>query len=107
MSINLLEETKTAILDCKKKIKDISFIGSFNKKKKNLQFCSWKQFEKIANIEYEEGYGGNKISLELVIVFKDETWLKREEYDGLERWKFFSIPTKEGREKGDINIFEN
>jgi len=47
----------------------------------------------IANLdfEYDDGYGSQELFG--VVVFKDGTWLDREEYDGSEWWDYRKCPT--------------
>lgn len=52
---------------------------------------SWDDFERFANIDYDDGYGGAEISTDLVIV-GDDWWLERGEYDGSEWWEFKTLP---------------
>ncbi len=56
---------------------------------------SWEEFLKIADIEYDSGFGLAYIPTELVVVFKDGSWLERHEYDGSESWVFKSAPVRE------------
>lgn len=81
---NLLEQTIEEIKDSGHAIKDISWIGSYDKE----YAINWKKFKKIANIEYDSGFGGQEIAKDLVIVFKDGSWLNRTEYDGAESWGY-------------------
>jgi hypothetical protein len=85
MKINLLEETIAAIAQSGHTEKDIKFIGS----PKSGHACSWNEFTILANQEYENGYGAQYVAMDLVIIFNDDSWLKRDEYDGSEGWKFF------------------
>ncbi len=50
--------------------------------------------EQAKRIEYDAGYGGNVIALGLKIVFKDGSWLERDEYDGSESWTHKGKPQK-------------
>jgi len=54
---------------------------------------SWKDFKKLADIDYDPGYGGNEIRLSLKVVGQD-WWLERGEYDGSEWWEFKTLPKK-------------
>ena len=49
--------------------------------------------EKLNYIDYDSGYGIQELFG--IIVFKDGTWLEREEYDGSEWWKHCELPTEE------------
>lgn len=80
MNKNLLEETIECIKDLKQKQKDIIHIGN------NDYSCTWKEFKKLADVEYDAGYGGQEIATDLRIIFKDGTQMYRAEYDGSEWW---------------------
>jgi hypothetical protein len=84
---NLLKETIEELKNNGKTYKDVLWVGSKN------GYSTWDDFEKVANIEYDNGYGGNEIAMDLWIVGKD-FWLERHEYDGSEWWEFKSIPIK-------------
>lgn len=80
---NLLQETKNVIKDNGLEIKDIIFIGSL----RSGHTCSWKQFRRLADVEYNSGFGAQRIASDLVIVFQSTTLMERVEYDGSEGWK--------------------
>ena len=86
---NFLEETKQEINDVGKTVDDIVYIGSYES---NLGVKDFKEFEKLADFEYHSGYGSSEIPVNLVIVFKDGSWLERGEYDGSEWWEFKKTP---------------
>ncbi len=91
--MNLLRETIDAITDNHQAVDKIIFIGS----EFTGHQCTWKEFEKLADVEYDESYGAQKVACDLVIVFKDGSKLLREEYDGSEWWKYqqlFKRPKK-------------
>jgi len=77
---NLLRETLEVIGS--RDTKDIIFIGS----RYTGESCTWEDFKALADIEYNSGYGGVEISLNLIIVFADGSIMKRREYDGSEWW---------------------
>ena len=52
-----------------------------------------KFLETLAAIDYDEGYGSQELFG--TIVFKDNTWLERGEYDGSEWWERHELPTEE------------
>lgn len=73
MKINLLKET----LD-KMKRNDVSpedVVYVFN----SFGYCSWEEFEKWANFDYNNGYGLIAIDLNLIVRGSD-WWLERSEY---------------------------
>lgn len=76
--MNFLKETKIAIKDSGHKIKDVMFIGSSDGKLR----LDFNAFAKIANFNYDEGFGSQEIAKDLIIYFNDETYIVRGEYDG-------------------------
>lgn len=45
------------------------------------------EFEIIANFDYDSGYGWPEIPENLIVYFKDGTYIFRNEYDGSEWWE--------------------
>ena len=84
---NLLEETKEKLAVCHKTPKDVLWVGSSD----GSEAITWEEFEKLADFEYDDGYGLNKIRLDLVVVGKG-WWLERDEYDGSEWWVYKEQP---------------
>lgn len=89
MITNLLEETLNVMKSCHKDWVDIDFIAF-----KDNMTISVADFKKHANAEYDSGFGGAEVSENLVIVFKDGSWLERAEYDGSEWWEYKKTPEK-------------
>lgn len=85
--MNLLQETISKLAHYGKTTKDVLWVGD------NDVHFTWDEFAKVANIEYDNGYGGHEIFEDLVIV-GDNWWLSRGEYDGSEWWEFLTPPTK-------------
>lgn len=96
--MNLLSETRTAINESGHKIKDIVFIGSED----SGHSCSWDEFTLLADIEYDSGFGAQKVADDLIIVFSDGMKMWRHEYDGSEYWEF-STPFDEPEKKLPIH----
>ena len=46
----------------------------------------WREFEALADVEYDDGYGAPEVATDLEIRFQDGTHFVRAEYDGSERW---------------------
>jgi hypothetical protein len=86
-SSNLLTETIKCLADNGKNPKDVLWIGDASSS------CTWDQFAECASFDYDDGYGGQEIYADLVIVGKD-FWLERHEYDGSEWWEFKQLPTQ-------------
>lgn len=82
--MNLLDETKSAISRSKHSTDDVRFVGSRDEK----LGIPWSQAEKVLDIDYDAGYGGQEIAADLVVVFTDGGFLRREEYDGSEWWEY-------------------
>lgn len=89
---NLLIETESIIRQFSK---EVAWVGS----KDGKYAMSYEDFKKIADVEYDAGYGAQEIACDLVIVFTDGTWMDRGEYDGSEWWQLHKIPTKQPNAK--------
>ena len=87
MTVNLLKETIEVLRKYGKTENDVKWVGS----KDGEYAISWEEFEKIANVEYDNGYGAAKVALDLVVV-GDDWWLERYEYDGAECWDYKEKP---------------
>lgn len=91
---NLLKETKGVLELYKQLPSNIIFIGS----QESGHSCTWKEFELLADQEYDAGYGAAKVALDLIIIFQNGSRLDRREYDGSEWWEFqtpFKTPTEQ------------
>lgn len=44
------------------------------------------RFIKLANVLYDDGYGGQEVAADLVLIMNDGGWYERAEYDGSEWW---------------------
>ena len=82
--INFLKETKDAIKLSGHNENDVIFIGS----EKSGHQCTWDEFCKIADFEYDNGYGAQMVAKDLIFVFKDGQKMWRSEYDGSEWWEY-------------------
>lgn len=85
--MNLLEETVGKLSENNLKPKDVRWVGT------NKGSTTWKQFKKLADREYDDGFGGEEVNTELLVV-GDDWWLERHEYDGSEWWEFKRLPQK-------------
>ena len=91
-NMTLLEETLLKLGEAGMSPDDIDFLRS----KKRDAMLSWDQFKLLADREYDSGYGTQEVIDDLIIVFKDKTYLERKEYDGAECWDhvvFYEKPT--------------
>lgn len=88
---NLLKETEKILKECNKDIDDIVWVGTYN------HFVNKEDFIKLADTDYDGGYGGVNVATNLLIVGND-WWLERDEYDGSEWWEYKTIPHKPAEE---------
>ncbi len=99
--MTLLKETLEDVKRSGRKIEDIIFIGS----EASGHSCTWKEFEELADREYDSGYGGQEVASDLIISFSDGSKMWRGEYDGSEWWEY-STPFKVPKDKKPIkNLF--
>jgi len=83
---NLLKETIDTLVQHGKTGSDVYWVG-------NAEYMiGWDDFVKVANVDYNDGYGSQEVAADLVVV-GDNWWLERCEYDGSEWWGFKTIPT--------------
>ncbi len=84
--VNLLTETMECI-ECYGKTEDmILWIKAYG------TGITIENFKTIADHLYDDGYGQVEVASDLIIMFTDNTWLEREEYDGSEGWVLKSVP---------------
>ena len=84
---NLLKETNEFLTLHNLDSKDIIFIGFIETGKNVAERCSWAEFESLADITYDGGYGMPGIKEALIIIFNDGTRMYRHIYDGSEWWE--------------------
>lgn len=87
MIVNLLEETLEKLSENYKSPKDVIWVGKAN----GSEASTFEEFSKMANFEYDSGFGSEEIRSDLVIVGND-WWLARREYDGSEWWEYLKLP---------------
>lgn len=85
---NLLKETRQLMSHHGVGPEDVTFIGSLA----SGHSCSWEQFTRLADVSYDDGFGAAEVATDLVILFRDGSWLTRGEYDGSEWWNFHRTP---------------
>lgn len=85
--MNLLKETLEALKESGRSFDDVLWIGSQD------GYMSKELFLRLADVEYDSGFGGQEVARDLVLVGKS-WWLERGEYDGSEWWEFKSLPIK-------------
>ena len=81
--MNFLKETETKIFASGHSIKDVMFIGTEDGKFR----IAWWKFVEMANFDYDSGFGIQEIP-SLIVYFKDNTYMFRNEYDGSEWWEY-------------------
>lgn len=80
---NLLQETIKAIYTSGHTLQEVAFIGS----PETGNRCTWRKFEKIADVDYDEDFCLQNVACDLVIGFTDGARLVRFDCDGQESWK--------------------
>jgi hypothetical protein len=85
--MNLLTETIDKLKECDRSPSSVEWIGN------GKFYFTWEEFTEIANKDYDDGYGGNEVPLDLKVVGTDY-WLERHEYDGSEWWEYKELPVK-------------
>ena len=98
--MNLLKETQEAIAMLGKMPEDVCCVAT----QKDDKFCTWKEFLELANVNYDNGYGGAEIREDLIILFHDGSWLERAEYDGSEWWEHKCKPHINGNGGKLVNV---
>lgn len=87
---NLLQETLEVLAFHNKTPSDVLWVGSWV----GVWF-TWKDFETLGNVNYDNGYGGEEVARDLIVMGED-FWLERGEYDGKEWWDFKTKMNKPG-----------
>lgn len=88
---NLLQET-ISVLDKHGLSKDhVKWCGS-----SEFGWFHWATFARLANREYNDGYGSQQVCKDLLVVGAD-WWLERHEYDGVEWWEYKTMPARPKR----------
>ena len=85
---NFKTETLAAIGEAGKTPDDVVYVGT----KDSRLAVSLQQFEAFSDFEYDSGYGGAEIPMDLVVLFSDGSYLDRREYDGSEWWEHQTQP---------------
>lgn len=82
--MSLLKETKCVLSDHGKSIDDVIWVGcaSFE--------IPMAEFVKLADVNYDSGYGAPEVAQDLVLV-GEGWWIERREYDGSEWWEYCEI----------------
>lgn len=96
--MNLLKETKELLEQKGKTIFDVLWIGTKD--------AVWDvDIQQLFNVDYDDGFGGQEIPDELIVVGED-WWLERHEYDGSEWWEFKTMPAKPAAIKKGANLLQ-
>lgn len=98
--INLLEETLEVLHEHGKDPNDVKWVGTTDE-----YSISWDEFVKIANVEYDSGYGAAEIATDLTIVGVG-FYMTRDEYDGAEWWEFHSEPKQPTNPKPFSRVYD-
>lgn len=85
---NLKEETLAALLKHGQAWDDVVAIQGRDFR------ISRRHFLKLADVEYDPGYGSQEVASDLVILMRDGSWFTRAEYDGSEWWAYHKAPER-------------
>lgn len=85
--INFKKETLKAIQESGHLEEDVMFIGSKDWKYR----ISIEEFKKISDFTYDDGFWSQEIPSDLIIYFKDKSYIARWEYDGSEWWEYNKV----------------
>jgi len=96
---NLAKETRATLVKYGKGPCDVKHITD------GYNWCSWWEFLKVSDIDYDGGFRCAEINTSLKIV-GDGWWLERGEYDGAEWWVFKTMPVMPELE-GVVQIMED
>lgn len=93
--LNLYEETTAFLREHGKTWEDVWYVvadedPAYNTVKGRMPVARFKALAK--KIDYDDGFGGNEISLGLKLVGAG-WWMERHEYDGSEWWEFKARPS--------------
>jgi hypothetical protein len=81
---NLLQETLEVIKEVGRLPEQVVFVGSYG----GEYGMSWDDFVKIADVEYDSGFGAAEVATDLIVQFDDASYMMRGEYDGSEWWEY-------------------
>ena len=98
--MNLLHETINVLSQHGLTSADVEWVGNCL----NDTWGTWEDFVKLADFDYDNGFGLQEINASLVVMGKN-WWLERVEYDGSEGWQFQTKahqPTKNELKKEDL-----
>lgn len=85
--MNLLRETEQVLEDHGHTWDEVTFIGSCDGK----YGVTVDHFKRIADVEYDNGFGAAEVPTELVITLRCGANLTRHEYDGSESWEYMPV----------------
>lgn len=87
---NLLHETREGMTRFGLTSEDVVYIGSLGSRYAPAYSCSWAEFERLADFEYDDGYGSAEIPGELKIFFANGGCFQRYADDGSEYWEYIA-----------------
>lgn len=92
MSANLLKETQSILRKHNKTLADVEWFGTYDYEITSEQFIT------LADVIYDNGYGGPEVLSNLLVV-GNGWWLERGEYDGSEWWEYKECPSRPSETK--------
>lgn len=82
--MNFLHETTKAVQDSGHSTDNVMFVGSFDGEYR----LTWTEFVAVADFEYSDDFGAAEVATDLIVYFRDQTYMTRGEYDGSEWWEY-------------------
>lgn len=86
--MNLYKETMHEITESKHTVEDVvAVVDDERQERADIG----RFLERAKTIDYDNGFGGAEINQNLRVIFKDGSWLERQEYDGSEWWEYIGV----------------
>lgn len=89
MQINFGKETRDVLIEHGYSVEDIDWIGNENYQVPIINF-----FDRADAYDYDNGYGGERVPTDIILVMNDGSYFSRYTYDGAEWWIHNKVPQK-------------
>lgn len=85
--MSFYKETIAILEQNNKSLDDVAWVGT------EFVEIPIQNFVELADFDYDDGFGAQKVASDLLIVGQD-FWMKRVEHDGAERWQYHTMPQR-------------
>ena len=103
--MNLYKETLHILEENNKSIDDIDFLILVDCDDSNIWDVKDEDYYSTDDIQkfilwcnrysnYDDEFGGVEIPINVMVIFKDNSWIERHEYDGSEWWEYKETPKR-------------